>query len=65
VSLEGAIIRAVLVHRYAERLLEAMLETDKPGTPEVLILLERLDDVAMEVETCRAELRSLHPGEMP
>jgi hypothetical protein len=65
VSLDGAIVRAVLVHRYAERLLEAMLDTEEPGVPEVLMLLERLDDVAVEVETCRAELRTLHPGALP
>jgi hypothetical protein len=54
-----------MAHSYAERLLEAMLDTDKPGVPEVLMLLERLDDVSVEVESCRAELRKVYPAELP
>jgi hypothetical protein len=55
----------VLARRYSERLIEAMLEVEEPGLPDVLMLLERVDDLAVEVESCRAELRKLYPADVP
>jgi hypothetical protein len=65
VSLDKATARAALVHRYSEQLLDALLEAEQPDLRAVAGFLDTLDDLAVEVETCRSELRELYPGALP
>jgi hypothetical protein len=65
VSLEAALVRARLARRYSEKLLRALVETENPTVGKVEALLLLVDDVAIEVETVRSELRAIHPDHMP
>jgi hypothetical protein len=63
--------RRALVHVakgsfYAAALLDQMLTDDVvPDVEAVNDLLLRLDDLDGEVESARAELRAIHPRELP
>jgi hypothetical protein len=58
-------VRARLARRYSEKLLRALVETEDPTVERVYTLLLTVEDIAVEVESCRAELRAIHPGELP
>jgi hypothetical protein len=65
VSLDGALVRARLAYRYSDKLLRALVDTEDPTVEKVEALVLMLDDISIEVETCRAELRAIHPDRMP
>jgi hypothetical protein len=64
-SLHAALQRAALIRLYADRLVERL--EDHGGTAtveEVRGLLDRLEDIDVEVQACRSELRSAYPEDM-
>jgi hypothetical protein len=62
--LRGALSRASLARIYIDRLIERLGDLGSTATvEEVRGLIERLDDIDVEVEAMRAELRAVYPEE--
>jgi hypothetical protein len=62
--LRGALQRAALIRLYADRLCERLTDHGTTASvEEARSLLDRLDDIAVEVEACRAEVRAVYPRE--
>jgi hypothetical protein len=51
----------MLAYRYSEKLLREVVDTEDPTVEKVEALLLMLDDIRVEVESCRAELPAIHP----
>jgi len=65
VNLDGGLVRARLAYRYNGKLLRLLVDAGDPDPKQVADLLLGLDDIAVEVESCRAELRAIWPGTLP
>jgi hypothetical protein len=65
-KLRAALSRASLIRLYADRMIERLGDLGSTATvDEVRALLDRLEDIDVEVEQCRAELRAVYPEELP
>jgi hypothetical protein len=63
---QRALIHAAKGCFYAAALVDLLLTDDAVTDVEAIDdILLRLDDVSGEVESARAELRAIHPGELP
>jgi hypothetical protein len=65
VSVHRALWRDSHIRHYAQSLVEELFIAGDPDVEAARGLLDDVDDVAVEVESCRAELRGLYPDKLP